>query len=97
MVNFLHRMRVWLFPPVSRRKAVEIVVQKEGIPASDAFPVFGKMPTSVHIYAPPKEPCWFIHVPWNDGRPQMIRSSRIILVSKISGKVLYDGGAGDEG
>jgi hypothetical protein len=91
----LHRIRLRFFPPVSRRKAVDIAIEN-GIPASHSNPVFGRMPESVHIYTPTKEPCWFIYPPWNDGR-LMLRSSRIVLVSKESGRVLYDGEAGDEG
>jgi hypothetical protein len=54
------------------------------------------MPANFRIYNPPKEPCWFIYAPWNDGK-ETLRSSRIILVSKETGRVLYDGDAGDEG
>ena len=91
----LHKMRLRFFPPVSRRKAVQIAIEN-GIPASHTDPVFGKRPASVHIYTPTNEPCWFIYPPWNDGRV-MLRSSRIVLVTKETGKVVYDGGAGDEG
>lgn len=86
-------MRLWLFPPTSRRKAVAIA---NGIPVCLSNPVYGRMPANFRIYNPPKEPCWFIYAPWNDGK-ETLRSSRIILVSKETGRVLYDGDAGDEG
>jgi hypothetical protein len=90
-------MRLRFFPPVSRRKATEIAGLKCASPKGD-FQIFGSKPSRkrINIYCLPKESCWFIYAPWNDGK-DMLRSSRIILVSKESGKVLYDGEAGDEG
>jgi hypothetical protein len=97
MTAFFHRLRVWLFPPVSRRKAFEIALLQY-IPARQAFRVCGSKPANVNIYGLPEEPCWFVYGPWNEGKDgMMLRSSRIILVSKVSGQVLYDGPAGDEG
>lgn len=59
---------------------------------------YEEKPSNCHIYAMPKEPCWFIYVPWGDEcEGSMLRSSRVILVSKQTGKVLYDGSARDEG
>jgi hypothetical protein len=41
---------------------------------------------------------WKILAPWEDEpRGFMIRSSRVILISKRTGDVLYDGPANDEG
>jgi hypothetical protein len=68
------------------------------LPADRAFRVCGRKPPNVHIYNHPKEPCWFVFARWDDGRDDgMLRSSHVILVSKISGKVLYSGSASDEG
>lgn len=39
---------------------------------------------------------WYVYLPWFDG-VLALRSSRVIVVSKIGGHVLYDGSAGDEG
>ena len=44
----------------------------------------------------PDEPCWGVIGPWNDGE-LLLRSSRLIFIGKRSGKILYDGCAGDEG
>lgn len=39
-----------------------------------------------------------LYVPWNDGTDgKMLQSSRIIVVSRVSGRILYDGSASDEG
>ena len=53
----------------------------------------------VRVYGlPSDEPGWVIYVPWGDGLDgQMLRSSRVIVVSKIDGRVVYDGSAHDEG
>jgi len=52
----------------------------------------------LHLYAMPTEPSWFVYAPWRDESDGfMLRSSRIIIISKESGKVLYDGSAEDEG
>jgi D-alanyl-D-alanine carboxypeptidase len=37
-------------------------------------------------------------VPWNDEKDEnVIRSSRVIVIDRQTGKILYDGPAGDEG
>ncbi len=47
---------------------------------------------------PTDEPMWVVYVPWGDGLDEtMLRSSRVIVISKIDGRVLYDGSACDEG
>lgn len=49
-------------------------------------------------YLFPQEPSWIICAPWFDGNDgSVLRSSRIIAVSKKTGEVLYDGSANDEG
>jgi hypothetical protein len=52
---------------------------------------------AMKLYNPPAEPYWPVTCPWNDGKEPMIRDSRVILVSKLTGEILYDGPAGDEG
>ena len=97
MTGLLQRLRIWLFPPVSRRRAGGIAAAQT-TPALKPFRVCGRQPANVNIYDLPTEPCWFVFVPWGDGKDgTMLRSSHVILVSKISGKVLYDGSANDEG
>jgi len=65
----------------------------------DRFHIDDKAPSSCVIYKTwPDEPCWYVICPWNDGYDlQMLRSSRIIVISKKTGNVLYDGSAHDEG
>jgi len=97
MKIFFRRIRAWLFPPVSRRKAIEIA-RKQNTPPPGSFRIYGQRPKNVNIYNLPEEPCWFVFAPWGDGKDGiMLRSSHVILVSKVSGRVLYNGKANDEG
>ena len=59
--------------------------------------VIDKPEGRINIYRTwPEEPVWYVYVPWDDGLVY-IRSSRVILIAKKDGRVLYDGGAGVEG
>lgn len=41
--------------------------------------------------------CWYVFCPWYDGQDgMMLRSSRVVIVSKKTGEILYDGSALDE-
>ena len=89
---------------ISKQEAVEIAVNacgeaaKNGRDHSEHFECVDPFPENCRIYNMPTEPCWYIHAPWGDGLDgSMLRSSRVFLISKESGKVLYDGSANDEG
>jgi len=42
--------------------------------------------------------CSYVLCQWNDGLDgSMLRSSRLVLISKRNGKILSDGSAGDKG
>lgn len=44
------------------------------------------------------DPCWFILAPWGDENEGLyLRSGRLIIISKITGEILYNGTANDEG
>jgi hypothetical protein len=97
MTAIFHRFRLWLLPPVSRREAAAIACRHIA-PPLDAVRVVDGKPENARIYSPPVEPCWYVHAPWGDGKDgHMLRSSRLMAVSKTSGRVLYDGSACDEG
>jgi hypothetical protein len=97
MKTLFRKLRVWFFPPTSRREAIEIA-RKEHISKIRTFRAYRRKPANINIYNLPSEPCWFICAPWNDGENgNVIRSSHVILVSKLTGEVLYDGSGSDEG
>ena len=98
-MKWFEQLKVYLFPPVSRRAALDIAQQKVVLSmASGPLVCYGRKPSQFHVYANLPEPCWWVQVPWSDGRNDVsIRSSRVIVVGRQSGKVFYDGSAGDEG
>lgn len=85
---------------VSERQAIKIAMaecnksgkaEKQGFRASKVMPRF-------YSPDPVNEPCWYVFAPWGDDlEGTVLRSSRIIAVSKKTGAVLYDGTANDEG
>ncbi|MCP5537545.1 MAG: hypothetical protein H7A51_15090 [Akkermansiaceae bacterium] len=92
-MNILHR----LFPPLGKRRAMRIAM-RHCQPELESFKHCSASIDQLNIYCKPTEPCWLIYAPWLDGRDrEVLRSSRIIMVSKSSGEVLYDGSANDEG
>lgn len=97
-MKWLGQMKVSLFPPVTRRMALDIASRVLGqSDASEPLICHGRMPKRFSIYANLPEPCWWVQVPWNNKEVNALRSSRVIVVGRQTGKVLYDGPAGDEG
>lgn len=95
--NVFDKLRIYLFPPVTRRDALEIAAKKMA-QADVALICHGRKPPRFHIYNEPAEPCWWIQAPWGDGFSEYaLRSSRLILVGRKTGIVHYDGSANDEG
>ena len=86
---------------IDKKDALRIAIKevsKSLQPDPSGFKVYSKKPERLHLYNMTSEPCWFVYAPWNDGyKGMMLRSSRIILISKKTGRVLYDGSANDEG
>jgi len=65
MKNLIKRIRVWLFAPVNRQKAVQIARQAI-VPNADQFRVYSRKPQGVNVYNPTTEPCWYVFAPWGD-------------------------------
>lgn len=65
---------------------------------SAALVVHEEMPDRFRIYDAFHEPRWFVEVPWGDEEfTTALRSTRVLVVGKHSGEILYDGSARDEG
>jgi hypothetical protein len=97
--SLLGRRKVRMFPPVTLDMALAIARQALAQSVVSAPLIcHGRKPANFNIYGDFPEPCWWIQVPWNDesGHP-VLRSSRAIVIGRQSGKILYDGSAGDEG
>ena len=98
-MNWLGQLKVLAFPPITQRMALDIAVQALApVVASEPLICHGRKPARFNIYGDLPEPCWWVQVPWNDEKDVVaIRSSRVIVIGRQTGKVLYDGPAGDEG
>jgi len=91
------KLRLRYFPSVSQRKALRIA-RKAADHDLPFYSIERVKPEKICLYNMPSEPSWFVFSPWNDGKDgTMLRSCRLIMVSKLSGRVLYDGSAMDEG
>ena len=97
-MSLLQTLRVYLFPPVTRNAALEIASRALATTASKPLIRHAKKPDRFCIYVSPPEPCWYVEVPWDDGKDGvMLRSSRVIVIGRRTGVIHYDGSAGDEG
>lgn len=83
------------FPAVKEWQAQFIVARNCGVPLGD-YPCFSKKPSNFNLYLNTKDPCWYVVVPWPE-QNSIIRSSRVVVISRLTAEVLYDGAAGDEG
>lgn len=85
---------------IDKGTAFKIAIEKVSVPKMpdpNKFKVYSRRPANILIYNMPSEPCFFVYAPWTDGYDEtMLRSSRIILILKKTGHVLYDGTANDE-
>jgi hypothetical protein len=81
---------------ISRDMAKQIARKACTLPL-DSMEVFDTPPEGWRLYQlEGDEPCWYVRVPSEfDG--MMLQSSRVLVVSRKTGKVLYIGSAGDEG
>ena len=84
------------FPPITKQRALAIVARAL-TSHSGQFNCYSQKPDNCHIYVTwTDEPCWYVYAPWGDDL-FALRSSRIIVISRLTGAVFYDGPAGDEG
>lgn len=83
-------LQIWRrFFPLSERQAIKIAMvtcRKVSKPDDRSFRIWNEL---LKIYIQPKEPCWYVSAPWGDGlEGTVLRSSRVIAVSKVTGAVL---------
>lgn len=96
IARFVQSIYAKIFMRVGKRKAIAIV-RGYVAPRTHIYKVTDDL-KRLNIYNMPRERCWCVYVSW-DGDKDVIglRSSRVILVSRQNGSILYDGTAGDEG
>ena len=84
------------FPPITKQRALVIAARALPIHGGQ-FKCYSQKPDNCRIYGiKTDQPYWYIYVPWEDGM-LTLRSSRVMVISRLTGKILYDGLAGDEG
>ena len=84
------------FPPITKQRALQIAARALQ-PQGSQFKCHSREPESCRIYGLNlDQPCWYVYAPWGDEKIAL-RSSRIIVISRLTGDILYDGSAGDEG
>ena len=85
--------------PLSEQQAIKIATVACSKPAALnalAFRVTTERPQAIYIPQVITDPCWYVYVPWGGGL-FMLRGSRVIAISRITGEILFDGSANDEG
>jgi hypothetical protein len=82
------------FPPITKQLALAIAAR--AFPPHDGqFKCYSQKPDNCLIYVTwTDQPCWYVYVPWEDGILSL-RSSRVMVISRLTGDILYNGSAGD--
>jgi len=84
------------FPPITKQRALAIATRAV-MPHGGRFECYSQKPDNCRIYdINTGLPCWYVYPPSADNQ-LMLRSSRVIIISRLNGEILYDGSAGDEG
>lgn len=84
------------FPSITKQRALAIAARTL-TPHGGQFECYSQKPNNCRIYGiNTDQPCWYVYLPWEDGM-MALRSSRVMVISRLTGKILYDGSAGDEG
>lgn len=84
------------FPSITKQCALAIA-ERAFIHHGGQFECYSQKPDSCRLYGfNTDHPCWYIYAPWADGM-LALRSSRVMVISRLTGKILYDGSAEDEG
>lgn len=84
------------FPPITKQRALEIAA-RVAMTHGGQFKCYSQKPDNCRFYRIyTDQPCWYVYPP-NADNQIMLRSSRVIIISRLTGKILYDGSAGDEG
>ena len=63
----------------------------------EIFRITDSLPVNCHPYNVPSHDCWYVLCSANPSHVYMLCSSRLIVISKTTGEVVYDGSANDEG
>jgi hypothetical protein len=69
------------------------------MPNINDFEIHEKIPDNMNVYINQnqKEPCWYIVLPPGNAGTEMVMSSHLVIISKCTGQIVYNGSANDEG
>lgn len=84
------------FPPITKQRALAIAARAV-TPRGGQFQCYSQKPTNCNLYSiNTDQPCWYVYPPSAD-KQFKLRSSRVIIISRLNGEIIYDGSACDEG
>jgi hypothetical protein len=81
---------------ISREQALEVFHERHPSTIIRSFEITDALPKGCSIYNCPKD-CWFVRFLTRYDDPCVLRSSRLVAISKSNGEIVYDGDANDEG
>jgi hypothetical protein len=81
---------------LSREQAIAVFHQRHPSQIIRWFEITDTLPRNCAMYNWPKD-CWFVRFFTTYDNPCVLQSSRLVAVSKTTGKIVFDGDAGDEG
>jgi hypothetical protein len=80
-------------PSVSKEKASQIIREHLIQEIPKEFEIYDGVPFGIKYYNMSKEPCWTVLISLGANQ---LSASRMICVSKKTGKIIYDGQTNDE-
>lgn len=84
------------FPPITAPQAMKIAQGQCKRIEEKIFVVYSRKPERFHPYINfPDENCWYVQV--SSKQPSVLCSSWMIMISRATGEVLFEGSANDEG
>ncbi len=81
---------------MTAKEALEIAAMHNGGKPLIAPTVHDELPPNCTMYRWWSGECWHIQSQ-ADERPEILRSTRLIIIQRETGRVVYDGDANDEG
>ena len=81
---------------ISKDQALEIYKAHIAEDNQQIFKITDSIPSNINVYGLPSEECWYILCSYHP-HAHLISSSRLICISKNTGRILFDGSANDEG
>jgi hypothetical protein len=82
------------FPPITKPQAVEVAMRHRGM--REYYRCASKRPPRLYMTDALEEPCWYVCMSGSSER-FILTSSWVVAVSRVTGRIVAEGSAGDEG